>query len=173
MIKQVLLDVEGDFLLKAGKIVFLQQIRQVFRQKDPDKKKDCSKKESQLTVEDDVINNIAHYKRLRKTEQRGEDDESGAHHAFPPMPSDKRAQVLEISLEAGIALLRGEAVFWHLPGKTAFKIGEPVVHVLNQASRNMGETYSLEYYIFYCRGLIHQARTYYLSDQLDFKNYIS
>jgi len=93
----------------------LQQIRQVFRQEDPDKKKDCSKKESQLTVEDDVINNIAHDEGLRKTEQRGEDDESGAHHAFPPMPADKRAQVLKVSLEAGIALLRGEAVFWQFP----------------------------------------------------------
>ena len=129
----------------------------MFRQEDPNKKKDCSDKEPQLTVEDDVINDIAHDEGLRKTEQRGEDDESGAQQAFPPMPADKRAQVLEVSLEAGIALLRGEAVFWHLPGKTAFKIGEPVVHVLNQASRNMGETYSLEYYIFYCRGLIHQT----------------
>ena len=126
-----------------------------------------------MTVEDDVINDIAHDEGLRKTEQRGEYDESGTHQALPPMPSDKRAQVLEVSLKAGIALLRGEAVLGHLPGKTAFKIGEPDVHVLNQASRNMGETYSLEYYIFSRRGLIHQARTYYLSDQLGFKNYIS
>jgi hypothetical protein len=115
MIKQIFLDVESDLLLKAGKIVFLQQIRQVFRQEDPDKKKDCSKKESQLTVEDDVINNIAHYEGLRKTEQRGEDDESGAHQAFPPMPADKRAQVLEVSFEAGIALFAGEAVFGQFP----------------------------------------------------------
>ncbi len=108
----------------------------MFRQEDPDKKKDCSKKESQLTVEDDVINNIAHDEGLRKTEQRGEDDESGAHQALPPMPADKRAQVLEVSFEARITLLRGETVFWHLPGKTAFKIGEPVAHVLNQASQS-------------------------------------
>jgi len=87
----------------------------VFRQEDPDKKKDCSKKESQLTVEDDVINNIAHYERLGKTEQRGEYDESGAHQALPPMSADKRAQVLEVSFEAGIALLCGEAVFWQFP----------------------------------------------------------
>ncbi len=115
MIKQVLLDVEGDLLLEAGKIVFLQQIRQVFRQEDPNKKKDCSQKESQLTVEDDDINDIAHDERLRKTEQRGEDDESGTHQALPPMPSDKGAQVLEVSFEAGIALLRGETVFWQFP----------------------------------------------------------
>ncbi len=115
MIKKVFLDVEGDLLLKAGKIVFLQQIRQVFRQENPDKKKDCSQKESQLTVEDDVINDIAHDERLRKTEQRGEYDESGAQQALPPMPSDKRAQVLEVSFEAGIALLRGEAVFGQFP----------------------------------------------------------
>ncbi len=91
MIKQVFLDVEGDLLLKAGKIVFLQQIRQVFRQEDSDKKKDCSKKESQLAVEDDIINNIAHDEGLRKTEQRGEDDESCTHQALPPMPADNRA----------------------------------------------------------------------------------
>jgi hypothetical protein len=47
------------------------------------------------------------------------------------------------------------------------------VHVLNQASRNMGETFSLESYVFYYRGLMNQARTYYLFDQLVLKNYIS
>jgi hypothetical protein len=31
------------------------------------------------------------------------------------MPSDKRAQVLEVSFEAGIALLAGEAVFGQFP----------------------------------------------------------
>ncbi len=115
MIKQVFLDVEGDLLLEAGKIVFLQQIRQVFRQEDPDKKKDCSQKESQLTIEDDVINDIAHDEGLRETEQRGEDDESGTHKALPPMPLNKRSQVLEVSFEAGIALLAGEAVFGQFP----------------------------------------------------------
>ncbi len=68
-----------------------------------------------MTVEDDVINDIAHDEGLRKTEQRGEDDESGAHQALPPMPADKRAQVLEVSFEAGIALLAGETVFGQFP----------------------------------------------------------
>jgi len=87
----------------------------VFRQEDPDKKKDCPDKESQLTVENDVINDIAHDKGLRKAEQRGEDDESGAHQALPPMTSDKRTQVLEVGFKTRIAFLRGEAVFGQFP----------------------------------------------------------
>jgi hypothetical protein len=95
-----------------------------------------------LAAEDDLINDIAHDERLRKAKERGEEDESSTQQAFPPVPADKGAQVLEVSLETRIALLAGHTVFRQFPGKAPSKKGKPGAHVSALTSQKKTETFS-------------------------------
>jgi hypothetical protein len=80
---------------------------------------------------------------LRKAKERGEEDESSTQQALPPVSADKRAQVLEVSLETSIALPAGHPVFRQFPGKAPFKKGKPGIHVSALTSQKKAETFSL------------------------------
>jgi hypothetical protein len=79
---------------------------------------------------------------LRKAKERGEEDESSTQQALPPVPLDKRPQVLEVSLETRIAFLAGHTVFRQFPGKAPFKEGKPGAHESILMLQKKGKTFS-------------------------------
>ena len=69
-----------------------------------------------MTLGDNIVNQIAENEWLGKADQAGENDKKSSKSALSAVPGEKRPQILQASLQAGIATLADNAVPGQLPG---------------------------------------------------------
>lgn len=124
---QVLLNVEGNGLLQAGEIEFLQQAHEFLSQYDGDQQQDGTGQERELACQYDVVDNVAGNQGLRKTHERCGEDNKETEHAFLPISGGIGTEVLEVFLDAGTAIPSGDPVFREFSGETLFEICEPAI----------------------------------------------
>ena len=129
-VKEALLDVERDSLLKAGKGEVFKHLDELFSQDKNDEQSNSARQKPELAFQNDIIHDVPCDERLGESEKGGKENEKKASGRVSPVTEEVRSQVSETIESVSVPLLTCNPVFRRWTRKSLLQIGPPVIQIL-------------------------------------------
>ncbi|KPK90908.1 MAG: hypothetical protein AMJ94_08180 [Deltaproteobacteria bacterium SM23_61] len=128
---EAVLEVEEDLLLEPGKIEFLPQVGQLFKNRHPQQQENRSHQEVRPAAQNDRVDEVAEDQRLGEGEERSDEDQHPPQGSFSPVAKGEGVQVFEIVPYFGLSPRSRELFSGRLSGQAALQIVNPGIHPLH------------------------------------------